>query len=126
SYTLSVNVVDIGTATTSASGTASVMDAALAGTGQSVIATEGSAFSGVVATFTDVNPAPPPTDFTATITWGDSATSLGTISGSAGSYAVSGTHTYATASTFSVSVAIHDEGGSSASASGTATVTSLV
>ena len=52
-------------------------------------------------------------DFTATINWGDSSTSTGTVSydGNTGRYAVAGGHTYADDGSYSVSVAVTDQGG---------------
>jgi hypothetical protein len=68
-------------------------------------AVEGTARSGQVATFTDTGSISPATYFQATISWGDGTTSntsnssnptapSATISGSGGSFTVSGTHTY--------------------------------
>ncbi|HEV3022353.1 MAG TPA: DUF4214 domain-containing protein, partial [Pirellulales bacterium] len=65
-------------------------------------------------------------DFTATIVWGDGATSAGTVSGSGGSFTVSGSHAYATAGTFDTSVVLADDapGTAAATATFTAQVTS--
>src|SRR5205814_8664417 len=59
--------------------------------------TEGATNSSVLsgATFTDANPGDHTGDFTATIHWGDTTSSSGTVSFSAGVYTVDGTHTYA-------------------------------
>ena len=59
---------------------ATVQDAALHATGVAVAATEGSSFTGAVATFTDDDPSGTASDYTATITWGDGNTSAGAIS----------------------------------------------
>src|SRR3982751_3649016 len=57
-------------------------------------ASEQSLFSGVVATFTDDNPAAAPSDFVAVIDWGDgSPSTIGTITESSGTFSVSGQHT---------------------------------
>jgi type VI protein secretion system component Hcp len=59
-------------------------------------ATEGVASSNTtIVTFTDSNPSDPANNFTALINWGDGTTSWGTVSGSNGSFTVTGTHTYA-------------------------------
>jgi hypothetical protein len=42
------------------------------------------AFSGTVASFTDVDPTVPASDFTATITWGDGQTGPGTVTAASG------------------------------------------
>jgi hypothetical protein len=62
-------------------------------------ATSGTAFSGTVATFTDVNAGATPANFTATINWGDGTISDGTVvADPKGGFDVTGTHTYATSS----------------------------
>jgi hypothetical protein len=88
--------------------------------GVAVAATEGTAFSGTVATFTDPDTAALASEYGATIDWGDGTSStVGTISGSAGSFTVSGGHTYAEEGSFTVTVAITDTD----NAANTATVT---
>lgn len=72
------------------------------------------AFNGTVANLLDGNPNAPLSDFAATIDWGDSFSSPGTVSGSGGAYSVSGSHTYGSTGFFSVSVTVNDVGGSSA------------
>jgi PKD repeat protein len=72
------------------------------------------AFNGTVAVLHDGNPAAPLSDFTATIDWGDSSTSGGTVSGGGGDYGISGTHTYASTGYYDVTVHVDDEGGSTA------------
>jgi len=80
-----------------------------------VTGTELSAFSGTVATFKDGNASAPASDFTALVNWGDGtpATS-GVVTGSGGSYSVSGTHTYGNAGAFPIQVQIVDVGGAHA------------
>jgi hypothetical protein len=48
----------------------------------------------VVATFTDTQTQNSGSDFVATVDWGDGTSSTGTISGSNGSFTVTGSHTY--------------------------------
>jgi sugar lactone lactonase YvrE len=79
----------------------------LSGTGINITATEGAPFTGTVATFTDTNTAAAAGDFTATIRWGDGSSSAGTITGSAGSFTVQGSHTYAQEGSSAVSVSIN-------------------
>jgi hypothetical protein len=91
--------------------------------GASLTGTEGAALTGVtVATFSDANPNATVNDFTATITWGDGGTSAGTVVASGNGFAVTGTHTYADEGSYQASVAITDDGGSTASASTAVTV----
>jgi hypothetical protein len=80
----------------------------LTGSGTAVSATEGKAFSGPVANFTDPNPMDPLGSFSANILWGDGTSSPGSGSGSAGSFSVSGNHTYVEDGSFPISVTIAD------------------
>jgi hypothetical protein len=112
SYPVKVTVTDDGGSTTSANGTARPADAALQGT-CGVKPVSPKAYSGRVATFTDANPSATTADFTATINWGDSTTSSGTVTGPVGGvFTVNGTHTYTSTGNFTISVTIVDDGGS--------------
>ncbi len=91
-------------------------------TGSAITATAGSPFGGKVASFTDATSGRGPADFAATINWGDGSSSAGTISGSTGSFAVNGSHTYSTPGTYQTTIAVSDVGGASASTNGSATV----
>ena len=106
-YTLIVTVTDAFAGSVVLGSTPiSVGESLLTMTATSPLAsTEGSAFSGQTATFTD----PPNTDavanYVATIDWGDGTTTPGTITqpGGAGTaYSISGTHTYADEGTFTI------------------------
>jgi len=87
-------------------------------------ATSLKAYAGPTATFTDEDPNGTSSDYTATIDWGDSSTSSGTVSPGSGSgpYTVSGTHTYSATGTYTITTTIDDEGGSQT----VATCTTLV
>lgn len=113
-----------GTATATVQSTAKVA-AGLAVAGTDFSTPEHAAFNGQVATFSDANTALTPASFTATINWGDSTTTAGTITGSSGAFAVSGTHSYADEGAFTVSTTVTETGpgGLTAAGSGTATVT---
>jgi cyclophilin family peptidyl-prolyl cis-trans isomerase len=122
---------DKGGATATLTGTATVADAALQGQGATISTSQMSAFNGTVATFTDANTAAKTTDFTASINWGDNTpATTGVISGSAGNFTVTGSHTFATPGAFVPKVTITDVNTAgdatpaTATASGTATVTS--
>jgi hypothetical protein len=93
--------------------TATVSDAVLTGAGNVVTAVAGVPFSGTVATFADPNPFAKATDFTATIAWGDEATTPGTVTAAPGGFAVSGSHTFAGSGQIPIRVVVHDSGGSS-------------
>jgi hypothetical protein len=120
SYSITVTLADNSDATDMATATdsATVSDASLTAAGITPAPISGQSFSGPVATFTDANATTSSTaDFTATIDWGDgSAASTGTVTGSGGSYAVGGSHTYAGTGFFLVEVHIVDDGGSTADA----------
>jgi uncharacterized repeat protein (TIGR01451 family) len=121
---------DAGTVTVVATGdtapiTVEEGDQPITASGTTFSATEGASYSGAVATFTDPDTAATASEYLATIDWGDgSATSAGTISGSAGSFSVAGTHTYAEEGSFPVTVTITDvdEAGNTDTANSTATV----
>jgi hypothetical protein len=74
-----------------------------------VFATEGQPFTGVaVATLSDPDTASTASEYSATIAWGDGATSAGTISGGGGSFIVQGSHTYAEEGTYTTTVTVVD------------------
>ena len=67
----------------------------------------------VLVTFGDGNTSSTPSDFTATINWGDGGTSIGTVSSLGGGvYDLDGAHTYAAPGTFTVALTVDDIGGS--------------
>jgi hypothetical protein len=124
-YTLKVTITDVDNPsnTAIASSTARVADAALhASCAAAPVSTQ--SFSGPTATFLDDNMFATKADFSATINWGDSTTTAGTVSGGpgVGPYTVSGSHTYSTTGTFTITTTITDDGGATA----TATCTVLV
>ncbi len=75
-------------------------------TADSLSATEGTAWNGTVATFTDTKTSTPASSFTASINWGDGTSTTGMVSGSDGSFTVTGSHTYSSYGQFNVQVAI--------------------
>ena len=63
-----------------------------------------------VATFTDTYTGHADgSDFTVNIDWGDGTTTAGTLTGSGGSFTVTGSHTYATAGNFSITTFMNDD-----------------
>jgi hypothetical protein len=96
-------------------------DQAITASGTTVSATEGAKFSGTVATFNDPDTSATASEYSATIEWGDSTSSTGTVSGSGGSFAVSGEHTYAEEGSYTVKVTITDVDNSKNSATATST-----
>ncbi len=73
-------------------------------------------YTGPVAMFTDSDLTAGAGDFSASIDWGDGSTSDGTVTGGAGSFTVSGTHTYATTGPRTITTSITGTDGSIASA----------
>jgi len=100
----------------------------LSGTGKTFSAKPGVSFSGGVASFTDTDAAASPSDFLATIDWGDGTKTGGSVSGGNGSFTVSGTHTYAATGQDNVTVTLSDDGAetATATAASTANVTNVV
>ena len=93
-----------------------IADAPLTAAGRNISVTGKKNFSGLVATFTDGNLNATQGEFTAIITWDDGSAHFGTITRTgAGSFTVSGSHTFhAFNNVHVVTVAIYDEGGSQA------------
>ena len=127
-YPITVVINDTGGSVTTDTGSATVADAPLTGS-SSAAATGGVA--GVTAatlanaTFSDANLNAPSSDFTVTaVAWGDGGTSTAglTVSGSNGSYSVNGSHLYTASGTFSFSITVTDDGGQTATITGSATV----
>lgn len=112
-----------GAASATASTNINVADASLSATDVPVNSTEGVTFSSTVATFSDANPAATPGDFSATVRWGDGATTTGTVTANgSGGFNVTGQHAYAEGGSYLVDVSISDTGGSQASAVGAAVI----
>jgi hypothetical protein len=113
----------------SAAQTFTVLEAPLAVTALAVSASEGTAFNGPVATFTDAGGAETPANYKALIDWGDgSPATAGTVTLVSGNtLQVNGSHTYAEEGWFPVKVTVQDDGatvtpGAKASAGSTAAV----
>jgi cyclophilin family peptidyl-prolyl cis-trans isomerase len=109
-YQVQTTITDRLGAVAKATSTATVADAALTAQGVPITVGTGVPLSNsLIATFTDSDPNGTLSDYTATINWGDGVTSAGTISaGSNGMFDVQGSHTYSTAGSFTISVAIND------------------
>jgi hypothetical protein len=124
-YKVTVVITDIDTPSNNATAnsTARVADAALtARCATPPFSTQ--TYNGPTAVFTDQSSTGTLSDFTATINWGDSSTSAGTIVGGPGNvpYTVSGSHPYSSTGTFTITTKINDIGGSSATVSCTVTI----
>jgi hypothetical protein len=103
--------------------TFAVTPAPLTVTGVNISAPAGAPFSGTLATFSNVSPNTTP--YTALIDWGDGSTSTLVISVSGSSLTVTGSHTYAAPTSYTISVTISNPNVTTAKLTDTATVTSL-
>jgi hypothetical protein len=103
---------------------AGVTDPAVLATGSvSVTAVEGAPVNDqAVATFTDPGGAETPSDYSASISWGDNSTTAGTITGSKGAFTVSGNHRYAEEGFYTITVVVRHDNASDTTAVSSATV----
>lgn len=124
--TVGVTVKDAGGSTVTATQAITVVDAALtAGAPLTLRGTEGAPMpSRAVATFTDANSGATAADYSAaTITWGDGASSAGTVGPAAGGgWQVSGSHTYREEGRYSTAVVVVDRGGATITLHGAASI----
>src|SRR5262249_26902124 len=128
SHTISVTITQSSFPSNKGTATSPVVvaDAALTAHGVGFSTKKGVSASHTVARFTDANAAAPVSDFTATINWGNGKTSKGKVTKSGSGFKVKGTHAYGKAGKFPVKVTIADEGGSTAAAHSTATVSAPI
>jgi len=131
SHNFSITVTDDGGKTATITGTANVADAPLSGasTAAATGGTEGTTVATLTgATFTDANTSAPLSDFTVSaVDWGDGSTDTAglSVSGSGGSYSVDGTHLYAEEGPHNFSITVTDDGGKTATITGTANVATV-
>ncbi len=112
SYVTKISYTLVTGGTVTDTGAATVADAQIAASAVNDFnVSAGSTLAGAVANWTD--PAPEAlASYSAAIDWGDGTSSAGAI----GSGTVGGSHTYANGGRFTITVTMHDEGGSSATA----------
>jgi hypothetical protein len=121
-YQGSVTVAD-SCGATGAPLTATVSDAPLSASPATVNATAGVALDGQIARFTDGDPGGAASDYSASIDWGDGATSPGKVQAApGGAFTVIGDHTYPKHGSYPVQVIVADAGGATTTARSTATV----
>jgi hypothetical protein len=127
-YSFSFTVTDDGGQTATITGSTTVADANLTGVST---ATAAGGVEGVTAatlsgaSFTDANTRASSSNFTVTaVDWGDNSTDTTglMVSGSGGSYTVSGAHLYAEEGTYNFSITVKDDGGKTAIITGSTTV----
>jgi virginiamycin B lyase len=119
SFSTKIAVVDIGGSNVNLTGVSiNVADAPLTASSATPASPHGVQFTEVIATFKDANPYATPSDFTASIDWGDTTSSTGTVSANNHhGFDVTGTHTYSDSGPHTAKVTINDVGGSTTSAS---------
>jgi len=124
-FTVTVTLSDDapGTATATVMSTAHVGTTALSVVTVNISTQEHVAFNGTVATFTDSDTTKTPASFTSIVNWGDGTTTPGTITGGAGSFTVTGLHTYADEGRFTLGVTVNENPPGSSTAASTATAT---
>ncbi|HJT36557.1 MAG TPA: TIGR03118 family protein, partial [Pirellulales bacterium] len=125
SFNVTVSISDSQSNSTVATSTAVVggtSSGTLSASGVGVSTPEGTAFNGAVATFTDSDGNTSAGVYTATITWGDGATTTGAVSASGNGFQVTGQHTYSDEGNAPVIVTIRDSDGATATATSTAAI----
>jgi hypothetical protein len=84
-------------------------DGVLAAAGDTFTAQQGLAFDGPLASFIDTSSTDTAADFDVSIDWGDGApASVGSVTGSSGTFEVNAVHTYATVGPFTVTTSVTD------------------
>ena len=119
SHTFTPGTYDVVTTITAASAntveihtTVTVVGASLKAGTVKVTVDRGTTNATVVATFTDSNPlATDPSAYSATINWGDGNTTSGTVASAGRGFSVTGSHTYTTSGTYTLTITItHGDG----------------
>jgi hypothetical protein len=111
---------------TSSGLTFTINDAALSAAAVAISPVARAPFSGAVVTFSDADPNGTASDYSATIDWGNGATSAGTIAPNGmGGFTVSGSTTYAAAGPYTIHVSIKDAGGATTTLDSPMTVADL-
>ena len=102
-------------ATAQASRTETVIDGAIAAAPVRIVAFARHRFTGLVATFTDGDPAGTRSDYAAAINWGDGSVSGGLVVPAGRSFRVFGSHVFVRGGAYAVTTIVRDRGGSSSS-----------
>ncbi len=122
-YPVNVTIADQGGSSAAVSSTATVADASLTGTGVNVTPALTGASTTLTANFTDANASEDPGNYMAQINWGDGWTDDATVSGSNGSYNLTGSHVYNHPGSYPVTVTVTDAGGSTLTQTANTTIT---
>jgi uncharacterized repeat protein (TIGR01451 family) len=109
SASVTSSTTDPNTANNSASATTAVAEPAITVSG-AITTTNRRISNMVVATFTHANGVEPTSAFIATIHWGDNTTSQGTVTQSATTYKVTGSHSYNRRGTYTITTTVQETG----------------
>lgn len=110
SYRLTILIQEAAGSHAASTGIARISDAPLSARGRNIGG--GRTLNAVVASFGDGDPRGTITDYAAVISWGDGATSAGTISvADGGGFLVRGAHRYGGFGRFTIAIVIRDSGG---------------
>lgn len=122
-YVMSMTIQHETTGTCIFESIATVADAALLASANAVSTTEGATVQGAVGSFNDTAVLEPASHYSVSIAWGDGGVSAGTLAANGnGGYDISGNYTYAEEGSYTITVTILDEGGSSTVVTSAATV----
>jgi len=123
-YTTFITVVGQGNLPgASATGTANISPSGITLNGQAIVGTVGQPFTNVaVASISDSNMQDTADQFTALISWGDGQATPGTVTGSSGSFTITGSHTYVSPGSIPITTTLTDQAGDTFSTTSTATV----
>ncbi len=117
-----MTIVDQGGSSAAVSSTATVADQSLSGAGVTVTpAAEGDSTT-LTASFSDANTSDSSDAYMAQIDWGDGQVDDAPVSGSGGSYTLTGSHVYDNPGTYPINVTVTDAGGATLTQTGSATV----
>ena len=107
-HAITIVVQDKGGLSTTITSTANATDVPVLVTSQPINTTEGTPINQVIGTFTDPGGNEAPTEYQATIAWGDGTVTNGTITFNTGVFTVTGSHTYAEEANDTLTLSVQD------------------
>jgi hypothetical protein len=115
---------------TGAGSSVTITSGRIVGQGVNIFPIVNVAYTGTIATFQDLGGAEPVADYTVTINWGDGTstppnTPPNVVTFAGGTFTVTGTHTYTSVGSFTITTTVTNDLGGTAVLTGTATVSPL-